>query len=116
MFTNSFISLLVQTQYDMFPAMSPLPPTHSTSAQAATQFDHRLVAAKLPEYRKVDDTRHPSRQQTAAPQDNPSSDSSDVDSLPDVHWFKAFFCYYSCWSHGRLRMPPRWRLERVEPR
>jgi hypothetical protein len=32
-----------------------------------------------------------------------------------VHWCKAFLCYYSCWSHGRLRMPPRWRLERVYP-
>ncbi|KAG1805663.1 uncharacterized protein BJ212DRAFT_1486225 [Suillus subaureus] len=27
----------------------------------------RLAAAKLPEYKKVDDTRHPSRQQTTAP-------------------------------------------------
>lgn len=70
----------------------------------------RLVAAKLPEYRKVDDTRH-SRQHTTLPQDDSSSDLSDVDSLPDVHWLKAFLCYYSCWSHGRLRIPPRWRLE-----
>ncbi|KAG2343650.1 WD40 repeat-like protein [Suillus weaverae] len=51
----------------------------------------RLAAAKLPEYRKVNDTRHPSRQQTTGPQDDPSPDSSDVDSLPDVHWFKALF-------------------------
>ncbi|KIK38494.1 hypothetical protein CY34DRAFT_809291 [Suillus luteus UH-Slu-Lm8-n1] len=71
----------------------------------------RLVAVKLPEYKKVDDTRHPSSQQAAAPQEN---DTSDIDSLPDVHWCKAFLCYYSCWSHGRLRMPPRWRLERVD--
>ncbi|KAG2105036.1 WD40-repeat-containing domain protein [Suillus discolor] len=70
----------------------------------------RLAAANLPEYRKVDDTRHPSRQ-PVVPQD---AESSDIDSLPDVHWFKAFLCYYSCLSHGRLRMPPRWRLERVD--
>ncbi|KAG1766359.1 hypothetical protein EV702DRAFT_1204148 [Suillus placidus] len=71
----------------------------------------RLVAVKLPEYKKVDDTRHPSSQQATIPQEN---DTSDIDSLPDVHWCKAFLCYYSCWSHGRLRMPPRWRLERVD--
>ncbi|KAG1805667.1 Quino protein amine dehydrogenase [Suillus subaureus] len=75
----------------------------------------RLAAAKFPEYRKVDDTRHPSRQQTTAQaQGDPTSDSSDIDSLPDVHWVKALLCYYSCWSHGRLRKPPRWRLERVD--
>ncbi|KAG1735448.1 hypothetical protein EDB19DRAFT_1104641 [Suillus lakei] len=73
----------------------------------------RLAAAKLPEYRKVDDTRHPSSQQPGVPQD---IESSDIDSLPDVHWCKAFLCYYSCWSHGRLRTPPRWRLERVDIR
>lgn len=71
----------------------------------------RLAAAKLPEYRKVDDTRHPSSQQPRVTQD---VESSDIDSLPDVHWFKAFLCYYSCFSHGRLRMPPRWHLERVD--
>ncbi|KAG1805669.1 uncharacterized protein BJ212DRAFT_849776 [Suillus subaureus] len=53
----------------------------------------RLAAANFPEYRKVDDTRYPSRQ-PEAPQD---TESSDIDSLPDVHW-----------------MPPRWRLERVD--
>ncbi|KAG1717517.1 uncharacterized protein EDB91DRAFT_1190763 [Suillus paluster] len=80
----------------------------------------RLVAANLPEYIKVDDTRHPSSQQMqiAVSQDmkenSSSSESSDIDSLPDVHWCKAFFCYYSCWSHGRLRMPPRWRLKNVD--
>ncbi|KAG0698691.1 hypothetical protein DFH29DRAFT_940253 [Suillus ampliporus] len=78
----------------------------------------RLAAANVPEYMKVDDTRHPSRQQLAVSQDMKetysSSESSDIDSLPDVHWCKAFFCYYSCWSHGRLRMPPRWRLENVD--
>ncbi|KIK46962.1 hypothetical protein CY34DRAFT_330320 [Suillus luteus UH-Slu-Lm8-n1] len=71
----------------------------------------RLAAARLPEYKKVDDTRHPSSQQATLPQDN---DTSDIDSLPDVHWCKAFLCFFSCWSHGRLRMPPRWRLERVD--
>jgi hypothetical protein len=48
---------------------------------------------KLPEYKKVDDTRHLACQQCAVPQDN---DSADVDLLPDVHWCKAFLCYYSC--------------------
>ncbi|KIK36086.1 hypothetical protein CY34DRAFT_811593 [Suillus luteus UH-Slu-Lm8-n1] len=71
----------------------------------------RLAAARLPDYKKVDDTRHPSSQQTTVPQEN---DTSDVDSLPDVHWCKAFLCYCSCWSHGRPRMPPRWRLERID--
>ncbi|KIK33543.1 hypothetical protein CY34DRAFT_696843 [Suillus luteus UH-Slu-Lm8-n1] len=71
----------------------------------------RLAAAKLPDYKKVDDTRHPSSQQGAVPQEN---DTADVDSLPDVHWCKAFLCYCSCWSHGRLRMPPRWHLERID--
>ncbi|KAG2033608.1 hypothetical protein BDR03DRAFT_659853 [Suillus americanus] len=79
----------------------------------------RLAAARLPEYKKVDDTRHRSRQQpaasSAAAANDPPPESSDLDSLPDVHWCKAFLCYYSCLSHGRLRMPPRWRLERVYP-
>ncbi|KAG2741130.1 hypothetical protein P692DRAFT_20295631, partial [Suillus brevipes Sb2] len=69
------------------------------------------AAVKLPEYKKVNDTRHPASQQGALPQEN---DTADIDSLPDVHWCKAFLCFYSCWSHGRLRMPPRWRLERVD--
>ncbi|KAG2747880.1 hypothetical protein P692DRAFT_20736085 [Suillus brevipes Sb2] len=71
----------------------------------------RLAAVKLPEYTKVDDTRHPASQQGAVLQEN---DTADVDSLPDVHWCKAFLCFCSCLSHGRLRMPPRWRLERVD--
>ncbi|KAG2745306.1 hypothetical protein P692DRAFT_20837004 [Suillus brevipes Sb2] len=71
----------------------------------------RLAAAKLLEYKKVYDTRHPSSQQGAVPQEN---DTADIDSLPDVHWCKAFLCFYSCWSHGKLRIPPRWRLERVD--
>ncbi|KAG1812152.1 WD40-repeat-containing domain protein [Suillus subaureus] len=71
----------------------------------------RLLAAKLPEYKKIDDTRHPSSPQATLPQEN---DTADIDSLPDVHWVKAFLCYHSCWSHGTLRMPPRWRLERVD--
>ncbi|KAG2343592.1 WD40 repeat-like protein [Suillus weaverae] len=79
----------------------------------------RLAVVKVPEYIKVDDTRCPLRQQLPVSQDmargHSSSESSDIDSLPDVHWCKAFFCYYSCWSHGRLRMPPRWRLESVDP-
>ncbi|KAG2739952.1 hypothetical protein P692DRAFT_20754285 [Suillus brevipes Sb2] len=62
----------------------------------------RLAAATLPEYKKVNDTRHPSSQQGSVPQEN---DTADIDSLPDVHWCKAFLCFYSCWSHGRLRMP-----------
>lgn len=79
----------------------------------------RIAVAKVPEYIKVNDTRGPSRQQLSVSQDmahgHPSSESSDVDSLPDVHWCKAFLCYYSCWSHGRPRIPPRWRLEKVDP-
>jgi hypothetical protein len=75
----------------------------------------RLAAGNLPEYRKVDDTRRssPAVSQGTA-KDDPAHDSSDIDSLPDVHWCKAFFCYWSCWSRGALRMPPRWRLERVD--
>ncbi|KAG2750167.1 hypothetical protein P692DRAFT_20734265 [Suillus brevipes Sb2] len=71
----------------------------------------RLAVVKLPEYKKVDDTRHPSSQQATVSQEN---DPGDTDSLPDVHWCKAFLCFCSCWSHSRLRMPPRWRLERVD--
>lgn len=78
----------------------------------------RLAVVKLPEYKKVNDTRHVPRVQPGVSQNtivnDPLPESSDIDSLPDVHWLKAFLCYYSCWSHGRLRMPPRWRLERVD--
>jgi hypothetical protein len=80
----------------------------------------RLAAANLPEYKKVNDTRrlHKRAQQPGVSQDTAendlSSDSSDNDSLPDVHWCKAFLCYCSCWSHGNPRMPPRWILERVD--
>jgi len=75
----------------------------------------RLAVVNLPEYKKVNDTRRsfPAVSERAADNDAPH-DSSDNDSLPDVHWCKAFFCYCSCWSHGALRMPPRWRLERVD--
>ncbi|KAG2120393.1 hypothetical protein DEU56DRAFT_984449 [Suillus clintonianus] len=90
--------------------LSFLVPRHSLGPPvidvAAGRKFTRLAAAKLPEYRKADDTRYPSGQRDI--------ESSDNDSLPDVHWFKAFLCYYSCWSHGRLRKPPRWRLERVD--
>ncbi|KAG1805668.1 uncharacterized protein BJ212DRAFT_1486229 [Suillus subaureus] len=76
----------------------------------------RLAVVKVPEYTKVDDTRRPLREQFEdMAQGHPSSESSDTDSLPDVHWCSAFFCYYSCWSRGRLRTPPRWRLEKVDP-
>lgn len=78
----------------------------------------RLAVVKVPEYIKVDDTRYPLRQKLAVSQDmaqgHSSPELSETDSLPDVHWCKAFFCYYSCWSHGRLRIPPRWRLESVD--
>jgi len=72
----------------------------------------RLTVVNLLEYRKVDDTRRssPAVSQGTA-KDDPAHDSSDN---PDVHWCEAFFCYYSCWSHGALRMPPRWRLERID--
>jgi len=74
-----------------------------------------LAVVSLPEYRKVNDTRRssPAVSQGTAEND-PAHDPSDNDSLPDVHWCKAFFCYCLCWSHGALRMPPRWRLERVD--
>ncbi|KAJ8585889.1 WD40 repeat-like protein [Rhizopogon salebrosus TDB-379] len=81
----------------------------------------RLAAADLPEYKKVDDTRRllpQAQQQPGVSQDmarnDQSYESSDNDSLPDVHWCNAFLCYCSCWSHGKLRMPPRWILERVD--
>ncbi|KAG2041281.1 hypothetical protein BDR03DRAFT_44702 [Suillus americanus] len=134
---NRSASSQVATRFDQFEISSPSPPRRSNRI---TQFLRqglpfrrsgpqpeppvvevapgrkftRLAAAKFPEYRKVDDTRHPSGQQTTAPQNDPTSDSADIDSLPDVHWVKALLCYYSCWSHGRLRKPPRWRLERVD--
>ncbi|KAG2354218.1 hypothetical protein BDR07DRAFT_1382403 [Suillus spraguei] len=63
----------------------------------------RLAVVKVPEYIKVDDTRYPLRQKLAVSQDmaqgHSSPELSETDSLPDVHWCKAFFCYYSCWSH-----------------
>ncbi|KAG2145756.1 hypothetical protein DEU56DRAFT_910042 [Suillus clintonianus] len=129
---NRSLSAQATTQFDNFEISYPpspsngvtqflqqhlsfLTPRHSNGPPvvevAAGRKFTRLAAAKLPEYRKVDDTRHPSGQQPGAPQD---TESSDIDSLPDVHWCKAFLCYYSCWSHGRLRAPPRWRLERVD--
>ena len=75
----------------------------------------RLAAANLPEYRKVNDTRRSfAAVSEGTAESDPPHDSSDNDSLPDVHWCKAFFCYWSCWSHGALRIPPRWRLERVD--
>ncbi|KAG2135756.1 WD40-repeat-containing domain protein [Suillus bovinus] len=129
---NPSLSRQVATQFDDFEISSPpyssngvthflrqhlpfLVPRHSHGPPvvevAPGRKVTRLAAAKLPEYRKVDDTRHPLNQQPGVPQD---VESSDTDSLPDVHWLKAFLCYYSCLSHGRLRMPPRWRLERVD--
>ncbi|KIK43524.1 hypothetical protein CY34DRAFT_803777 [Suillus luteus UH-Slu-Lm8-n1] len=95
--------------------LSFLVPTHShgppvVEVAPGRKFT-RLAVVNLPDYKKVDDTRHPSSQQATVPQEN---DTADVDSLPDVHWCKAFLCYCSCWSHGRLRMPPRWRLEHID--
>ncbi|KAG2093910.1 uncharacterized protein F5147DRAFT_419364 [Suillus discolor] len=52
----------------------------------------RLVAAKLPEYKKVDDTRQSSNQQATVLQE---TDTCAIDSLPDVHWCKVFLFYYS---------------------
>ncbi|KAG2338714.1 hypothetical protein BDR05DRAFT_1004027 [Suillus weaverae] len=98
---RQYLSFLVPRHSFQSPAVEVAPDRKVT----------RLVAAKLPEYKNVDDTRHPSSQQATAPQEN---DTSDIDSLLDVHWCKAFPCYYSCWSHGRLRIPPRWHLERVD--
>ncbi|KIK43131.1 hypothetical protein CY34DRAFT_804133 [Suillus luteus UH-Slu-Lm8-n1] len=126
------LSAQAATRFDQFETSSPPPPSNGviqslrqhlsflvprhnhgppvTEVAPGRKFT-RLAAAKLPDYKKVDDTRHPSSQHGAMPQEN---DSADVDSLPDVHWCKAFLCYSSCLSHGRLRMPPRWRLERVD--
>ncbi|KAG1859353.1 hypothetical protein DFJ58DRAFT_780808 [Suillus subalutaceus] len=117
------------TQFDQFEISSP-PPRSTGLVQSLQQHLSFLVlkhshgppvvevapgrkitqpaAAKLPEYEKVDDTRYLSSQQATQ-----EDDAADFDSLSDVHWVKAFLCYYSCWSHGRLRMPPRWRLQRV---
>ncbi|KAG2055123.1 hypothetical protein BDR06DRAFT_357945 [Suillus hirtellus] len=52
----------------------------------------RSLNLLLPNYRNV--------QQPGVPQD---TESSDIASLPDVYRRKVFLCYYSCWSHGRLR-------------
>ncbi|KAG2112880.1 hypothetical protein DEU56DRAFT_199147 [Suillus clintonianus] len=130
--SNLALSVQPAVQFDHFEISSPPPPSNGVAQfmrehlsflvprringppvvdVAAGRKFTRLAAANLPEYKKVDDTRHPPSQQPAAQQD---TESSDTDSLPDVHWCKAFLCYYSCWSHGRLRMPPRWRLERVD--
>ncbi|KAG2339334.1 hypothetical protein BDR05DRAFT_939125 [Suillus weaverae] len=126
----SSVSGQAATQFNHFEISSPPPPSNGVTQFVrehlsffAPRHRHmppvvevapgrkvtRLVAANLPEYVKVDDTR-----QRAAPGVPEDIGSSDNDSLPDVHWCKAFLCYYSCWSHGRLRMPPRWRLERID--
>ncbi|KAG2122244.1 hypothetical protein DEU56DRAFT_760425 [Suillus clintonianus] len=97
-FLRQHLSFLVPSHSHIPPVVEVVPGRKFT----------RLAAVNLPEYKKVNDTRHPP--QAGVPED---IDSSDVDSLPDVHWCKALLCYYSCWSHGRLRVPPRWRLERV---
>ncbi|KAG2091198.1 uncharacterized protein F5147DRAFT_840851 [Suillus discolor] len=91
------------------PPVVEVAPGRAFTATYIFLFLSRLAAAKLPEYKKVDGTRHPSSQQGAVLQEK---NTADVDSLPDVHRCKAFICFCSCWSHGRLRMPPRWRLER----
>ncbi|KAG1872166.1 hypothetical protein F4604DRAFT_1955676 [Suillus subluteus] len=65
--------------------LSFLAPRHSLGPPvvevAPGRKSRRLAAAKLPEYKKVDDTRYPSRQQAAVPYED---DSSDIDSLPDA--------------------------------
>ncbi|KAG1892275.1 hypothetical protein F4604DRAFT_18653 [Suillus subluteus] len=104
-------------QHVSFRRSKPSQESQEVEVAAGRKFT-RLVVVKLPEYKKVNDTRHLPRGQPGVSQsttaNDPLPESSDIDSLPDVHWFKAFLCYYSCWSHGRLRMPPRWRLERVD--
>ncbi|KAG2122221.1 WD40-repeat-containing domain protein [Suillus clintonianus] len=99
---NRSASLQAGTQFDQFEISSPpnpsngvthflrqhlsfLIPRHShgppvVEVAAGRKFT-RLVAANLPEYRKVDDTRHPSSQQSGVLQD---VESSDNDSLPDT--------------------------------
>ncbi|OJA18114.1 hypothetical protein AZE42_09687 [Rhizopogon vesiculosus] len=92
--------------------MNNEPPVVDVEVAAGRKFT-RLAAVDVPEYRKVNDTRRlPAASQSTA--ENDPFDSSDNDSLPDTHWCMAFLCYCSCWSRGTLRMPPRWRLERVD--
>jgi hypothetical protein len=81
---------------------------------AAAHGNERVIVVSVPHYKKVHDTRRPPREQPVS-HDTAQSDTTSVisytDSLPNVHWFMAFLCYLSCWSDGRLRMPPRWDLE-----
>ncbi|KAJ8586599.1 WD40 repeat-like protein [Rhizopogon salebrosus TDB-379] len=106
-------------QHLSFPRSTPSNDPQVVEVAAGRKFT-RLAAADLPDHKKVNDTRrlHERAQQPGVSQDTAendlSSDSSDNDSLPDVHWCKAFLCYCSCWSHGKPRMPPRWILERVD--
>jgi hypothetical protein len=75
----------------------------------------RVIVISVPHYKKVNDTRRPPTGEGPVLHDTTQSDTTSVisyaDSLPNVHWFMAFLCYLSCWSNGRLRMPPRWDLE-----
>lgn len=87
---------------------------------AAVRADNRIIINRVPhlQYKKVHDTRRPPREEPVShdtAQSDTSSEISYTDSLPNVHWFTAFLCYLSCWSGGKLRMPPRWVLEPVQP-
>lgn len=84
---------------------------------AAGRGKERVIVISVPHYKKVHDSRRPPREEPVA-RDTAQSDTTSVisyaDSLPNVHWFMAFLCYLSCWSDGRLRVPPRWDLEPVQ--
>jgi hypothetical protein len=77
----------------------------------------RVIVISVLHYKKAHDTRRPPREEPVS-HDTAQSDTTSVvsyaDSLPNVHWFMAFLCYLSCWSDGRLRVPPRWDLEPVQ--
>lgn len=81
---------------------------------AAGHATERVVVVSVSHYKKVKDTRRPAREEPVS-HDTAQSDTTSVisytDSLPNVHWVMTFLCYLSCWSDGRLRMPPRWSLE-----
>lgn len=89
-------------------------PTQPRVVNVAAGHATERVVISVPHYKKANDTRRPSREEPVL-HDTAQSDTTSVvsyaDSLPNVHWVMAFLCYLSCWSDGRLRIPPRWDLE-----
>ncbi|KAG2363453.1 hypothetical protein BDR07DRAFT_929632 [Suillus spraguei] len=93
---------------------SPGQPRVNVAAGRGTE---RVIVVSVPHYKKVNDTRRPPREEPVLHEKAQSDTTSVVsytDSIPNVHWFMAFLCYLSCWSNGRLRMPPRWDLEPLQ--